>query len=446
MESAGLARERRTPQRLHLITVRPNRCDVKLILIAAPPESGDRGSQRLELLLVYRFSRIFLKTRSIMIRSLELRSLIVLTIAFGALETPVQAQRHPTAAAERPTTTPDMTDPSRQDLAPRNKTTASPHSPHPRWAIVIHGGAGTIRKDRPAEDLQLHRQSLEAALNAGRQILNQGGSALDAVTSTIRMMENAPVFNAGRGAVFTHDGHHELDASIMDGRTLACGAVAGVRTVKNPILAARLVMEKTRHVMLVGPGADQFAKEMNLELVPQDYFSTEARRQQLERAIEKERQSGAADPLDDSGGESAKGDKFGTVGCVALDVQGNLAAGTSTGGLTNKRHGRIGDSPIIGAGTYANNKTCGISASGIGEEFIRHAVAFQISALMEHAGLSLQQAAERVVRETLRHGDGGIIGLDRHGAIVCEYTTTGMYRAAANSEGLSLVRIWSDGD
>ncbi len=311
----------------------------------------------------------------------------------------------------------------------------------PQWAIVLHGGAGTISRDQPQEVIQAHRAALRDALHRGISILEQGGTSLDAVEQVIRALEDAPVFNAGRGAVFTHEGTHELDASLMDGRTLACGAVANVTTIRHPIAAARLVMERTRHVLLAGPGADQFAARMGLEPVPNEFFSTDARRRQLQRAQQREREQLQADPLEDSARRF--GDRrYGTVGCVALDGQGNLAAGTSTGGLTNKRAGRIGDSPIIGAGTYANNATCGVSGTGIGEEFIRHAVAFQISALMEHGGKSLEQAAELVLEERLPPRTGGIIGIDAAGNIVSRFTTDGMYRAWARSDEPQEVRIW----
>ncbi|MCH5375689.1 MAG: isoaspartyl peptidase/L-asparaginase, partial [Planctomycetes bacterium] len=216
------------------------------------------------------------------------------------------------------------------------------------WAIVLHGGAGNVRRDLPQESVQAYRAALKDALRRGRQMLERGSTSLEAVEAVLRVMEDNPLFNAGRGAVFTHDAKHELDASIMDGRTMACGAVAGVTTVKHPITLARLVMERTPHVMLAGPGADEFAGEIGVDRVANDYFSTEHRRQQLDEALEKEGRAQGTDPLKDSAVQRA-GDVYGTVGCVALDLHGNLAAGTSTGGLTNKRHGRVGDSPIIGA-------------------------------------------------------------------------------------------------
>ncbi len=327
------------------------------------------------------------------------------------------------------------------DMNQASSATKVASEKRPRWAIVLHGGAGTIPRDQPQEVIQAHRAALRDAMRRGVSILDQGGTSLDAVEQVIRALEDAPMFNAGRGAVFTHAGTHELDASLMDGRTLACGAVAGVTTIRHPITAARLVMEKTRHVLLAGPGADQFADQMGLEPVPNEFFSTDFRRQQLQQAQQRERDRQQAEPLKNSA--LPPGDqRYGTVGCVALDRDGNLAAGTSTGGLTNKRAGRIGDSPIIGAGTYANNATCGISGTGVGEEFIRHAVAFQISALIEHGGKSLDQAAELVLKERLPPRAGGIIGIDAAGNIVSRYTTDGMYRAWARSDGQQEVRIW----
>jgi len=309
------------------------------------------------------------------------------------------------------------------------------------WAIVLHGGAGTMPKDQPQETIQAYRAALNDALQRGRNILVEGGSSLDAVENVIRTLEDHPLFNAGRGAVFTHDATHELDASIMDGRTLACGAVANVTTVKHPITLARLVMERTSHVLLAGPGADRFATEVGVDRVQNEYFSTENRRRQLDDAQQRQRVKKQADPLKDSSLQR-NDERYGTVGCVALDRHGNLAAGTSTGGLTNKRAGRIGDSPVIGAGTYASNATCGISATGIGEEFIRHAVAFHVSALIEHAGKSLDEAADLVLTQRLPPGAGGIVGIDAAGNIVCRYTTAGMYRAWAKSDGRHDIKIW----
>jgi beta-aspartyl-peptidase (threonine type) len=290
------------------------------------------------------------------------------------------------------------------------------------WAIAIHGGAGSLGSDAPQAVSDGYLAGLEAALTAGRKILDGGGTSLDAVEEVIVILEDDIRFNAGRGAVFNAQGEHELDASIMDGATLACGGVAGVRTVKNPIRLARDVMEQTRHVLLAGPGAEAFADEAGVERVDPEYFDSEPRRRSLERAL---------DP-----------DHKGTVGVVALDRAGNLAAGTSTGGLTAKKFGRVGDSPIIGAGTYADNRRCAVSGTGIGEQYIRHAVAYEIGALMAYRGLDLQAAVDHVIDETLEPGDGGIIALDPAGRIAMRYNTPSMVRGAADSSGRFEVKIW----
>ena len=279
-------------------------------------------------------------------------------------------------------------------------------------AIVIHGGAGTIlKKNMSDEKERLYKEKLKEAISIGYQILKDGGSSLDAVEQTILILENSPLFNAGKGAVFTHEMKNELDASIMDGSNLNAGAVAGVTIIKNPIKAARAVMEESEHVLLAGKGAESFAIAQNIDTVNPSYFYTEKSANSLKRRIENE--------------------KHGTVGCVALDINGNLAAGTSTGGMTNKKWGRIGDSPIIGAGTYANNKTCAVSCTGWGEFYIRGVVAHDISAMMEYGGLSLKKAAQKVVHEKLTQlgGTGGIIAIDQKGNIVMEFNTDGMYRA-----------------
>lgn len=314
-----------------------------------------------------------------------------------------------------------------------------------KFAIVIHGGAGTIlRKNMSPEMEAQYKATLEEAIKVGHEILRNGGSSLDAVEKTINIMENSPLFNAGKGAVFTNEGKNELDASIMDGKTLKAGAIAGVTTVKNPINLARAVMEKSEHVMLVREGAEFFAKENGLELVNPAYFYTENRYQSLLKAQEKDRIE-----LDHSGGTSfydpfIKDNKFGTVGCVALDKNGNLAAGTSTGGMTNKKWGRVGDAPIIGAGTYANNNTCAVSATGWGEFFIRNVVAYDISALMEYKGLSLEKAAEEVIQKKLTKlgGDGGIVAMDKDGNITMEFNTAGMYRAFIDTKGKLEIGIY----
>ena len=296
-----------------------------------------------------------------------------------------------------------------------------------QWALVLHGGAGTLPSNVSEEREAAYRKGLADALSSGRTILRSGGTSLDAVETVIRQLEDDPLFNAGHGAVFNSAGAHELDASIMDGRTLDGGAVAGVSTVKNPISLARLVMNRTRHVLLAGKGAEQFATEQNVDRVANEEFSTEHRRRQWEEVQKRERDRGV------SRFAPPRHWQYGTVGCVALDQHGDIAAGTSTGGLTNKKYGRVGDSPILGAGTYADNATCGISASGIGEQFIRHGVAAQISLLMRHRGWGLHQAAEYVMHERLRPADGGVIGLNAQGDIVWVFTTPGMFRAAADS-------------
>ena len=277
------------------------------------------------------------------------------------------------------------------------------------FSIAIHGGAGTItRKNMTPGKENAYRSKLKETLNVGYSILNKGGTSLDAVEATIRIMENSELFNAGKGAVFTNAGTNELDASIMDGRNLKAGAVARVKTVKNPISAARKVMEETWHVMLSGDGADKFAKEQGLDIVDPSYFYTQRRWDSLKKI---------------------QVEKHGTVGCVALDKHGNLAAGTSTGGLTNKRWGRVGDSPIIGAGTYANNQTCAVSGTGQGEYFIRGNVAYDVSAFMEYKGKSVGEAAQNVIRKLSdMGGNGGIITMDSKGNISMPFNTAGMYR------------------
>ena len=295
------------------------------------------------------------------------------------------------------------------------------------WVLVIHGGAGVISRKSmtPAMDNE-YRTALAEAMKVGKKILSEGGSALDAVEKTINVMEDNPLFNAGKGAVFTHDGKNELDASIMDGSNLAAGAVACVTDIKNPITAARRVMTNSPHVMLSGAGASQFAKEQGLVIVPPEYFYTERRYKELQEILKKE--------------------KNGTVGCCALDKNGNLAAGTSTGGTPNKRYNRIGDSPIIGAGTYANNSTCAVSGTGVGEFFIRWTVAHDISALMEYKGLSLKDASELVVNDKLvkAGGSGGVICLDRVGNISMPFNTEGMFRGFATGDGKEGIFIYKD--
>jgi len=304
----------------------------------------------------------------------------------------------------------------------------------PPWALVIHGGAGTIRRDNlDAETEAAYRAKLTAALDIGAAILADGGSSLDAVEATIRVMEDSPLFNAGKGSVFTEAGVNEMDASIMDGRDGAAGAVAGVKTLRNPISAARAVMEKSPHVMMAREGAEAFAAAQGLAVVDPAYFRTERRWQSYLKAKQK-RDAANADR------------KHGTAGCVALDRQGNIAAGTSTGGMTLKMWGRIGDSPIIGAGTYADNNTCGVSATGHGEYFIRNVVAYDIAARMAYAGVSLREAAEEVVLKKLvaQGADGGIVALDGEGNIAMVFNTPGMYRGFRKSDGQSLLAIFGD--
>ncbi|MDX5442537.1 MAG: isoaspartyl peptidase/L-asparaginase [Hymenobacteraceae bacterium] len=313
--------------------------------------------------------------------------------------------------------------------------------------LVIHGGAGTItRQNMTPEKEKAYQEALNQALQAGYTVLKQGGSSLDAVEAAIVLMENSPLFNAGKGAVFTNEGKNELDASVMDGKTGKAGAVAGITTVKNPVKAARAVMEKSEHVMMVGAGAEKFAAAQNLEIVDPEYFKTETRYQQLQKLKEKEKPV-----LDHNGGSGQapelifiEGQKFGTVGAVALDAYGNLAAATSTGGMTNKRYGRVGDSPIIGAGTYADNNTCAVSATGHGEFFIRNVVAYDIAALMKYKNMSVQKAAETVVLQKLvqQGGEGGVIALDKKGNIAMPFNTAGMYRGYIKANGTSQVAIY----
>ena len=303
------------------------------------------------------------------------------------------------------------------------------------FAIAIHGGAGTIERSRitPEQDLAF-RSALNTAVEAGYAILEGGGTSLDAVSAAVRILEDDPQFNAGKGAVLTHDGRVELDASIMDGRNLRAGAVTGVQHVRSPIELARRIMEQSRHVMLSGAGAEEFALEQKLELVPNSWFITPRRRDELKRAL-----AGLPPPPDQLVG-------MGTVGAVALDASGNLAAATSTGGMTNKRWGRIGDSPIIGAGTYANNASCAVSATGHGEYFIRYAVSHDICALVEYRNWSLERAAREVVQNKLKPagGDGGIIAVDARGNVVMEFNSEGMFRAMRDSRGRREIKIYRE--
>lgn len=313
------------------------------------------------------------------------------------------------------------------------------------FGIVIHGGAGTILKKYMTDSLEnAFHSKLKEAITAGHSILEKGGSSIEAITATINIMEDSPLFNAGKGAVFTHEETNEMDASIMDGATLNAGAVAGVKRIKNPINLALSVMNDSPHVLLSGAGAEEFAREQGFEMTDPSYFYTEKRFQSLQKVKKKELEKETAqvsfeDPF-------IKDSKFGTVGCVALDKNGNLAAGTSTGGMTNKRWNRIGDAPIIGAGTYANNATCAVSSTGWGEYFIRAMVAHDISAMMEYKGITLQEAAHEVIQNKLPaiEGVGGIVAIDKDGNIAMEFNTPGMFRAHMNAEGELIIKIYKD--
>ncbi len=303
-----------------------------------------------------------------------------------------------------------------------------------KYGLVIHGGAGTILKSNMTPEKEAEYISkLNEALQTGYKILETGGSSLDAVVAVINIMEDSPLFNAGKGAVLTEKGVAELDASIMDGKTLKAGAIAGIKHVKNPITLARLVMDKSPHVMMIGEGAEEFAKENNIELVDNSYFITPNRWKQYQRMKE------AQD-------KKIKEEKHGTVGCVALDKNGNLAAGTSTGGMMMKKFGRVGDSPIIGAGTYANNNTCAISGTGHGEYFIRLSIARDISDLMAYKNLSLNDAANEVIMKKLPQlgGDGGIIAIDKNGNVAMPFNTEGMYRGYHISGEQLVIKIYKE--
>jgi L-asparaginase / beta-aspartyl-peptidase len=322
-------------------------------------------------------------------------------------------------------------------------------------SLAIHGGAGTILRgpSMPAEREHAYRDALKAHLLAGWRVLEAGGSALDAVEAAVRALEDDILFNAGRGAVFTRDATHELDASIMCGRTLDCGAIAGVRNVRNPITLARAVMERSEHVLMAGDGAARFAREEGIVFADDAYFFSKERFDQLEiaRAALRVQLDHAPDeplPGEAPTGELLPGitppDATGTVGAVALDADGNLAAATSTGGMTNKRVGRIGDTPIIGAGTYANNATCAVSCTGHGELIMKAVAAYDVSALMEYSGLSLADACDVVINRKLasEHGTAGLIAVDSTGAIAMPFNSGGMYRAAIGSSTELTIGIW----
>ncbi len=304
--------------------------------------------------------------------------------------------------------------------------------------LVIHGGAGVERADLAPQEVAAARKAMEDALRAGHAELKSGKPAVDAVIAAITVLEDAPMFNAARGAVFTHDGRNELDASIMDGASGKAGAIAGVHRIKNPIQLARLVMDKSKHVMMVGDGAEKFAEEQGVSLVDPSYFRTEKRWQQLQKALKEEASGQAHADL-----ETAK--HFGTVGALALDTQGHLAAGTSTGGMTNKRYGRVGDSPIIGAGTWADAR-CAVSGTGWGEYYIRNVAAYNVCARVRYKGEDLATAAKAVINEEIPKagGDGGAIALSSEGQVAFPFNTEGMYRGWIGADGVPHVAIFAD--
>ena len=327
----------------------------------------------------------------------------------------------------------------------KNSTEAT--TTKPEFAIIIHGGAGTIlKKNMTPEKEAAYKAKLKEAISVGYDVLKNGGSSLDAVTKTINVMEDSPLFNAGKGAVFTNAETNELDASIMDGKTLNAGASAGTTNVKHPIDLARAIMDKSEHVMMAGSGAEKFAQEQGLEIVDPKYFYTERRFNSLQNAKKREQVELDHDDKTAFYDEDIKDYKFGTVGCAALDKDGNLAAGTSTGGMTNKRWGRVGDAPIIGSGTYAKNATCAISSTGWGEYFIRGVVAYDVSCLMEYKGLSLKEAAHIAIDERMAEigGDGGLIAVDNMGNMALPFNTEGMYRASRSAEQPERISIYKD--
>ena len=322
------------------------------------------------------------------------------------------------------------------NASPASPPNETPAAERPDYALVIHGGAGTILKENMTDERAAAiTAAMNAAMDAGEAILKEGGSSADAVEATIWVLEDSPYFNAGRGAVFTNAGINELDASFMTGKDQHAGAVGGVTTIKHPISAARAVMEKSEHVLLSGKGANDFATEQGLETVDPSYFRTEERYQSLQRALDGEKVEQEKIDVDK---------KHGTVGCVALDRDGNITAGTSTGGMTNKRYNRLGDSPIIGAGTYADNATCGVSCTGWGEYFIRYAVAYDVHARMAYGGASLEEAADAVINQTLtgKGGTGGLIALDARGNVAMPFNTPGMYRGYLKSTGEREIRFY----
>lgn len=320
-----------------------------------------------------------------------------------------------------------------------------------KYVMVIHGGAGAMHKENMSDEKEReYKEELTRALSTGHQLLEEGKTATDAVVAAINILEDSPLFNAGKGAVFTNNGRNELDASIMDGRTLEAGAVAGVTNLKNPIDAARAVMDHSRHVMLTGKGAEIFAAERGCDTVSASYFYTEERWNSLQRILETEGRNN----LNFQKGppkrkvhsvKSGQEEKYGTVGAVVLDRNGNLAAGTSTGGLTNKRFGRVGDSPIVGAGTYCNNRTAGVSCTGTGEYFMRILAAYRVSVLMELNGLPIEEAANQVIDEIGElGGDGGLIALDHQGRVAAPFNTSGMFRGMVDEEGNIYVSVFRE--
>lgn len=302
-----------------------------------------------------------------------------------------------------------------------------------KMVLLIHAGAGAIAKTDNREKFERYLKGLELALEAGKQILEEGGSAVDAVTAAVTVMEDDPSFNAGKGSVFTYDERNEMDAAVMDGNTLDNGAVCGVSNVKNPVLLAKEILGYENHSFLANEGALQFAKEHGLEIVDSEYFKTEIRYNQLLKAKGVNKVA-----LDHDIDEK----KYGTVGAVALDSHGNLAAATSTGGMTNKRYGRVGDTPIIGGGTYADNETCAVSCTGRGEQFIRHCVAYDIACRMKYKNQTLQEAAADNIEHRLNKGDGGFIAVDKYGNYCLPFNSAGMYRGIYSSDGVFDVRIW----
>ncbi len=370
-----------------------------------------------------------------------LRTLALAVLAFGC------------AGCTGPNGTGEQTDQEQQNLNQTNGEGAGQASA-PSWALAIHGGAGSA--NRTTTDAEDYYQALQGALTMGAEQLAAGEASLQVVENVVAELEDDPRFNAGRGSVFTSIGTHEMDAAIMDGRSLACGAVAGVKNVRNPVRLARRVMEDTRHVLMAGSGADNFGVIAGVRRQPQAYFTTE---RQLQRFRELRAQRGisqegggdavaraAGDYTGNAGAPAALGgaSHLATVGAVAMDRYGNLAAATSTGGTMLKRIGRIGDVPVIGAGTYANNATAAVSCTGRGEEFIRHTVAYDVSARIEYGGLTLQEAARQVIQEKLQPGDGGLIAVGPDGTIAMEFNTNAMFRGAADSLGRFDVGIWDE--